>query len=473
MNLAKNYQQIESKKQLLLAFFLSCISLLNAQETIRIDASNSPFYILSDTTIIEGDSLLIGFGGELVIGNDVDIHIYGGISIQGSLNQPAKLLPLNEGTGWGQLIIHDSVDSFNIAHAEILDGRVYATNCIISYTNVTFTNNQTLVWNDAFSRFFNGQLTINNCTFNGTNQGEGLLCHNIINPVITNCRFDSIPDAVEYLNCDFGRIGKCTFQNCKDDAIDLNHCRETVIDSNFFDNIFNRGMEIGSESNGSSTDIFVNRNILVNCTEAITFKEGSTGRIVNNTFFNNEVAVSALVLGTPENGSSVEVINSIFQNNNEDLFSDSKSNISTSYSSSNNQLLLGEGNILGPAKFISPYESNFQLNLASDCINSGSPASPFDPDGSRADIGALFQPLQGVLKNITFWPNPANDFLNIHLIATYDQLQILDYSGRICAEMNIMDTTLIEYPTTNLSPGIYFVVFTRQETTEIIRFVVQ
>ena len=443
-----------------------------SQNTIHIDASNSPFYILSDTTIIDGDSLLISAGAQVFINNSVNLNVYGYLSIVGSEQQPAEILPINKNVGWGEIIIHESVDSLQIINARIIDGRVLTKACNVHYKNTTFINQQNLIWNQAISRFFGGELLIEDCVFKGTNQGEGLLCHDIINPIVFGCIFDSIPDAVEFLNCNAGRIGKCTFQNSKDDAIDLNHCTQTLIDSNLFFNIYNRGMEIGSENNGSSTDIFVHHNILVNCEEAITFKEGSTGKLANNSFYKNQIAVSAMVLGNPSLGSSIEIINCIFQSNDQDLFTDSKSEIRTSYSSSNIQLITGENNLLGPAKFISPSDKNFNLNLASDCINSGSPESPFDPDGSRADMGALFQPLQGLLPPIRLWPNPAREQINFQLINTFKELQIYDYTGRNCVTLEISETKYIQLSTYTLAPGIYFALFSSPDKSQLLRFVV-
>jgi hypothetical protein len=456
---------------LIIFFFVGSISF--GQNVIWVNQTTGPFYILSDTTINSNDSLMIGNGGLVYIGDGVNVDVFGTLEIIGSDNNPALIHPINAGIGWGQIIIHDSVDSLNVKNAEIIDGRIYATDCIITYESTKFMNQQDLEWNGALSRFFGGQLRVNNCTFKGINQGEGLLCHGISNPIITNCQFDSIPDAVEFLNCNLGRIGNCTFQNCYDDAIDLNHCQQTLIDSNYFYNIFNRGMEIGSENNGSSTDILVYRNILVNCAEAVTFKEGSTGLLENNTFFNNDIGVSALVLGDPAIGSSVEVINCIFQNNAQDLFTDASSQVNVTYSSSNNQPFLGIGNIFGQAKLISPSASNFNLNLASACINSGSPFSPFDLDGSRADMGALFQPLQGALQPIRLWPNPATSYLKIHLLESFDALQITDHLGRICAQLNIRETKYIVYPIAHLTPGIYYAQFTRADDRRLLKFVVE
>lgn len=49
----------------------------------------------------------------------------------------------------------------------------------------------------------------------------------------------------------------------------------------------------------------------------------------------------------------------------------------------------GEGNINADPLFADPAHGDFHLDAASPCIDSGDPSSPFDPDGTVADMGAF------------------------------------------------------------------------------------
>ena len=55
----------------------------------------------------------------------------------------------------------------------------------------------------------------------------------------------------------------------------------------------------------------------------------------------------------------------------------------------NGEIDWGDGNIDEDPSFVDPGEDDFHLTEDSPCINTGDPESPEDPDGSRADMGAL------------------------------------------------------------------------------------
>ncbi len=52
--------------------------------------------------------------------------------------------------------------------------------------------------------------------------------------------------------------------------------------------------------------------------------------------------------------------------------------------------LTGTGNITDDPEFEDPSENDFNLEWGSPCINGGDPSSPLDPDGTTADMGALY-----------------------------------------------------------------------------------
>jgi hypothetical protein len=75
------------------------------------------------------------------------------------------------------------------------------------------------------------------------------------------------------------------------------------------------------------------------------------------------------------------------------------------------QSLTGTGNITGNPLFVNGPAYDFNLQAGSPCIDTGDPASPLDPDSTRADMGALYYdhlapPVLDVTLALSFPPPP-------------------------------------------------------------------
>lgn len=434
---------------------------VDAQSKFVIDHHNSPYYITTDTTIELNDTLIIGAGAKVIVSDGVNIQVKGRLTIQGKPDSKAEIRPLNPRIGWGEIKLEYSSDTLKIINAIIEDGRIVSLGSVNHFEDVNFINYQNLADDKAIARFITGELFINHCSIVGNNSGEGFLVHRIDDPVVMNCRFDSTPDAIEYLNCNRGLIRNCQFFDIRDDAIDLNHCIGTIIDSNLIVNVSNRGMEIGSENNGSSFDIYCYRNVMVNCTEGINFKEGSEGVIKNNTFFNNQYAITVVTGGMPIAPSRVEVINTIFHQNYRVFDIEAGSNLSINYSSSSTAFLGGSENLFTYPFFKDPTHLNFQLQENSPCINAGDTAE-FDLDGTRVDIGAFHQQqsFDRSFERLNIWPNPVNREVVIRSSDTYELVKIYNQSGALVVEkMLFRNCELCSYQidVNELKSGVYFI----------------
>jgi len=120
----------------------------------------------------------------------------------------------------------------------------------------------------------------------------------------------------------------------------------------------------------------------------------STATLTNNTISLNELEFISSKGGgiTAMFGSSCTGINNIIYGNianEEPEFTVELGTISLNYSCSS-QSLAGTGNITDNPDFVNPADDDFQLQQGSHCIDSGDPGSPLDPDGTQADMGALY-----------------------------------------------------------------------------------
>lgn len=245
------------------------------------------------------------------------------------------------------------------------------------------------------------------------------LIHESENAIIKDCYFQSIPDAIEFISMKNSLIRGNTFFNIKDDAIDLNHSENILVDSNYISKIEDRGFEIGAETFGQSKNIKLKHNIIIDCDEAVTFKEGSTGEIINCTLYENRIGITCIEDVAGSGGSKVLVENTIISGSLEkDIDKDGQSTVDISYSLSDLGWLTGNNNLFNNPEFISPPEGNFNLMKASSCVDAGNPASPIDPDDTRADIGALYRDINtGNHDKLHFndqvrvYPNPFVDEL--------------------------------------------------------------
>lgn len=68
----------------------------------------------------------------------------------------------------------------------------------------------------------------------------------------------------------------------------------------------------------------------------------------------------------------------------------------------------GVGNINADPMFVDPGGDDFHLQAGSPCIDAGDPASPPDPDGTRADMGAYYFDQGGPTGNLTLDLEPVN-----------------------------------------------------------------
>ena len=102
----------------------------------------------------------------------------------------------------------------------------------------------------------------------------------------------------------------------------------------------------------------------------------------------------------------------------------------------------GIGNINDTPMFVNSTIDDYHLQFGSPCIDAGDPASPPDPDGTRADMGALYYDQTGIggavnpapaFEMYPVTPNPFSSIVNIHFSLPDDgnvNIMIYDIAGR-------------------------------------------
>ncbi len=141
----------------------------------------------------------------------------------------------------------------------------------------------------------------------------------------------------------------------------------------------------------------------------------------------------------------------------------------------NSQNLPGIGNINDDPMFNDPDNHDYSLMENSPCIDAGDPASQLDPEGTIADMGALYYHQNvGVEGNSNFtlsefhlsvpFPNPFNNHAVIEFTIAKScnvTISIYDVTGREARMLfeGAVDAGLhsIEFDGAQLTSGIYFV----------------
>lgn len=182
----------------------------------------------------------------------------------------------------------------------------------------------------------------------------------------------------------------------KGPAINATNADEVLIEWNLISN--NSSSSLCGAISLDNSSPFIVHNIIVN-NEAVhagasSMKNASCPELLNNTIANN-LATSAFYLFS----SSNPIIENSIIRNTSNVFTNISSTPDVTYSDISGGYT-GTGNIDENPLFVNPtagdgpaYDglaADWGLQQSSPCINAGNPTSPPDPDGTRADMGALY-----------------------------------------------------------------------------------
>jgi len=236
---------------------------------------------------------------------------------------------------------------------------------------------------------------LNGCRLRITVVGDAFKITRVAHTRIENCDMYCGLDIIDTDAIDFGEIpGDCIVRNnhfhdfvgSNNDGLDLGEgCTDILLEDNLIERCVDKGISCG----GGST-VTVRRNVIRNVDMGIGLKDaGSHAFVDNTTFYNLAHAVSAYEKVLGRGGASATVRNSIVsQASVSPFYTDALSAIDATYTLSDTDAIPGDGNAVGDPLFLNPAADNLALQTGSPAIDSGSPDSAADPDGSRADMGA-------------------------------------------------------------------------------------
>ncbi|OFZ01630.1 MAG: hypothetical protein A3K10_11525 [Bacteroidetes bacterium RIFCSPLOWO2_12_FULL_31_6] len=347
---------------------------------------NSPYVVSQNMTINSSITLTIEKGVEIQLKQNVNITCNGNIIANGTPEEPILFTPDNSAEYWGYIFFNEPAKKGYFKNVILKEGTINSQKTELTLDNssivinkkpmVIDTNRLDLIYSD------HGLVTIKNCTFKSNGFGEGMnLFFGEAN--IENSFFENIPDAIEYIQMNKGVIRNNLVINSPDDAIDLNACNNILIENNILLYNKDKGISVGTEQYGASiNNIQIKNNLIIGNQMAIGIKDSSVAYISNNTLFKNKNGINTYKKREDySKGGTAYIKNTIFEKNEKNhTYTDKWSSLNVIYSISNNQILVGQGNIKGDPRFIDASRFNFHLKNNSPCKENGE---------NKSDIGAF------------------------------------------------------------------------------------
>ncbi|MFT6781276.1 MAG: parallel beta-helix repeat protein [Saprospiraceae bacterium] len=261
--------------------------------------------------IAEDEVLSIAPGSTIRFAPGASLESFAPISIVGTKSEPITLISEDNINDHWILRPWEGAGTFDLMHTYVINGLITTHDTDCHFKNVNFFNNKDLEWNSACTRFWKGEILIEDCVMDWNRKGEGFLVHGIHQPIVRNCTFKKVNDAVEFINCTDGVIRNCTFLSNSDDAIDLNDCDNILLTNNEFYGTKNRALEIGGDVGGNSINIKIINNLFVDCKIAVNVKDNSDAIVENITVIGTETALEIIHEENDGLMSNADVYNSV------------------------------------------------------------------------------------------------------------------------------------------------------------------
>lgn len=371
-------------------------SIFSSNTTLNI--SGSPYFANGDVIVNSSTTLTVDKGVEIIMPPKSNIIVEGNIILNGTENEPIQIKEnLQYGySTWGILFIKNATDSsvinyVNISGATNGEDKVNQIGAI-SILNSKVTISNTTIENVSFPIFAqNSSVIVSKSKLSSNTTSDLINIKNSDFALVEECELrgnNSLDvDAIDYDNITNGIIRGNRIYNffgINSDGIDLGEGSSNIlIEDNLIYNCFDKGISVGQASTA-----IIKRNIIVNCTQGIGIKDFSSyAKIIQNTFYGCDYGVACFEKNIGAGGGSANVTNTIFSHSKiSPTLVDNYSSLISSYSIFDIKDLVGIEN-----KNIDPlFANNFSLESNSPAINSGDPNSEKDPDGSVADIGAVY-----------------------------------------------------------------------------------
>jgi parallel beta-helix repeat protein len=397
----------------------------NIISDLTLSLENSPYIAATDIMIAPQATLTVEAGVEVLLPQNASLLINGRLVANGSESTPIRFGP-NRDAGadtWGALCFQGSTGLSELQHV-VLQGATHGPDAqkhpaAVSGYMADITLDYLTIEDAPFPIFTQyGNIIVRNSQLHTQRNSDLINIKRAATALVEGCdlhgndAFDT--DGIDYDQVDAGVIRNNRIYNffgLNGDGIDLGEeANDILIEGNLIFNVKDKGISIGQGSTAR-----IRNNIFVNCGRGIGIKdEGSYALVDRNTFYGNEYGVMSFEKNIGDGGGNLDVINCIFSRSViEPTSKDALSSLNVSYSLSDTKRLDGSSNYLADPML----QNNFHLAGNSPAIDAGDPGGTPDPDGSRADLGAI--PFEAenkfsiVINEILYNPSSGSEFVEL------------------------------------------------------------
>ncbi len=363
-------------------------------------ATGIPYYASGTIAVHSNASLQLGPGVELRMPPGASIYVQGALALLGSSNNPVRLTA--QSNTWGSLVLLNMTTTAMLSNV-VISGATAAENTLRDKAAVSCYKSDVFLYNVVITNapypFFAqyGRIQIRNCLLHSDAVCDMINVKHSPYVLVEGCElyggYAPDTDGVDFDDVTFGIIRANTvrdFLGSNNDGLDIGGSQTVMIESNLILRCADKGISIGQGAH-----VFAAHNIIAGCQKGVGLKDlGSFGTIINNTIYDTLTGVSCYEKHGSRGGAGADVHNTIILRSSADsIFFDEFSSVTSSYCLSDRDQLSGIGNLFADPLLTDPDNGDFSLTYDSPCINAGDPDSPYDPDGTRADIGALYLPV--------------------------------------------------------------------------------
>jgi hypothetical protein len=390
------------------------------------EASGNPYLVVGDVVVPSSHFLTITAGVEVRFTGDFSITVQGGMCAYGTVEDSVRFIAhIGQTPGLWKYIKYDHAwgDSTNLRYCHIESGEraVWANVCHITIDNSLIKNHEL-----SPIRGQDATITMALCTVTNSGGSGITLDNSSLNLLECNISYHaggsgngiyaSGPGTIEISG---GFIGHNSGSGIDGFQITGCYLNDVEIANNSFKGI---NLVQAGQLGVSGCLIHDNENhgIFLNSTTLTAYQLTVSSNAGYGVFsFGGSMQISSSIVDRNESwGFFSQSSPSNLQ------YNDAYLNAAGDYSG----CAAGTGSISENPQYLSYTNRDFHLQESSPCIDAGSPDDPLDPDGTRADMGALYfhqnpiEPRGSVPPASSFrimaaYPNPFNPALTLHIQA--------------------------------------------------------